>query len=120
MSSSTNNHGHGGHEQSDFTFGFTAWLIPSSILLLVAYTLVCLYGYRGALSVEMARKVSTESRTVEIRDLKLNSAEALNSYGWKDQNAGRVKIPIDRAMEAVVNSANQKSIVEAQGDSVAP
>jgi hypothetical protein len=39
------------------------------------------------------------------RDLKLYKAtqdEILSSYGWVDQNAGIVRIPIDRAMDILV------------------
>ncbi len=106
MSGSSVNHGHGGYEKSDFTFVFTAWLIPFSLVLLVAYTLVCLYGYRGALTAEVARKVSTESQSAEVKAAALKDAEILGSYVWKDQASGKVQVPIDRAMELVVKGLN--------------
>lgn len=40
--------------------------------------------------------------TVEINAFRLKEAQALNSYGWVDQQAGVARIPIDRAMELVV------------------
>jgi hypothetical protein len=40
--------------------------------------------------------------TVEINAFRLQEAQTLNSYGWVDQQAGVVRIPIDRAMELVV------------------
>jgi len=39
--------------------------------------------------------------TVDINAFRLKEAQALNSYGWVDQQAGVVRIPIDRAMELV-------------------
>jgi hypothetical protein len=35
----------------------------------------------------------------EINDFREQEEQTLNSYGWVDQNAGVVRIPIDRAMQ---------------------
>ena len=35
----------------------------------------------------------------EINDFRVQEEQTLNSYGWVDQQAGVVRIPIDRAME---------------------
>ena len=37
--------------------------------------------------------------TVEIDAFRLQEAQTLHSYGWVDEQAGVVRIPIDRAME---------------------
>jgi hypothetical protein len=36
---------------------------------------------------------------VEINDFGLNEEQTLNSYGWVDEKAGVVRIPIERAMQ---------------------
>ena len=36
---------------------------------------------------------------VEIRDFRLKEEQILNSYGWVDEKAGVVHIPIERAMQ---------------------
>jgi hypothetical protein len=36
---------------------------------------------------------------VEIKDFRLKEEQTLNSYGWVDEKAGVVRIPIDRAMQ---------------------
>ena len=36
--------------------------------------------------------------TTEINDFRMQEEQTLNSYGWVDQQAGVVRIPIDRAM----------------------
>lgn len=41
------------------------------------------------------------SETTEINAFRLQEEWTLNSYGWVDQQAGVVRIPIDRAMELV-------------------
>jgi hypothetical protein len=38
---------------------------------------------------------------LEINDFRMQEEKILNSYGWIDQQAGMVRIPIDRAMELV-------------------
>lgn len=38
---------------------------------------------------------------LEINDFRLQEEQTLYSYGWVDQQAGLVRIPIDRAMELV-------------------
>src|SRR5580700_8864280 len=36
---------------------------------------------------------------IEINDFRLKEEQTLNSYGWVDEKAGVVRIPIERAME---------------------
>jgi hypothetical protein len=38
---------------------------------------------------------------LEINDFRLHEEQTLYSYGWVDQQAGIVRIPIDRAMELI-------------------
>jgi hypothetical protein len=38
----------------------------------------------------------------DLKQYKAAQGEILNSYGWVDQNAGVVRIPIDRAMDILV------------------
>jgi hypothetical protein len=46
-------------------------------------------------------RLETDERS-EINDFRLREEEQLNSYGWVDQPAGVVHIPIERAMQLVV------------------
>ena len=39
------------------------------------------------------------NETIDINKFRLQEEQTLNSYGWVDQEAGVVRIPIDRAME---------------------
>ena len=43
-------------------------------------------------------RLETNER-VEINDFRLKEEQTLNSYGWVDQQAGVVRIPIERAMQ---------------------
>ena len=42
-----------------------------------------------------------DNERTELSPFRYMEEEQLNSYGWVDQNAGVVHIPIDRAMELV-------------------
>jgi hypothetical protein len=46
-------------------------------------------------------RLETDERG-EINGFRLQEEQKLHSYGWVDQNAGVVRIPIDRAMELIV------------------
>ena len=45
-------------------------------------------------------RLETDERR-EINDFREQEEEKLNSYGWVDQSAGVVRIPIDRAMQLI-------------------
>lgn len=56
----------------------------------------------------------------EMTDFRLHEEEQLNSYGWVDQQAGTVHIPIERAMQLIAErglpvapAANKKSAAAA-------
>lgn len=45
-------------------------------------------------------RLETNERT-ELNDFRLNEEQTLDSYGWVDQKAGVVRIPITRAMQLI-------------------
>lgn len=48
-----------------------------------------------------APQLEVNERT-ELNDVRLREENILSTYGWVDQNAGTVHIPIDRAMDLLV------------------
>ncbi len=40
-------------------------------------------------------------------ELRAKEAEVLNSYGWVNQEAGVVRVPVDRAAELVIEELNK-------------
>ncbi|MEI8283144.1 MAG: hypothetical protein WCG75_12115, partial [Armatimonadota bacterium] len=42
------------------------------------------------------------STKTDIQHLRIHENEALKSFGWVDQNAGIVRMPIDKAMKLVI------------------
>jgi hypothetical protein len=54
------------------------------------------------LSKDMAWKATPATRKAYMLDLKKKQAEQGSLYGWVDQKAGVVQLPIARAMELIV------------------
>jgi hypothetical protein len=52
-------------------------------------------------------KYSAEGRAERLAQLRAREADTLSSYTWVDQQAGVVRVPVDRAIELVV--AEQRS-----------
>jgi len=102
-----------GHETTDVNARGVAWSAVALVIIIAAifFALRCLYSVftdqhpstaiasqNGAPSPEPRLQVD------EVRDLgRLHEHEdsILNSYGWVDQKAGIVRIPIERAMDIV-------------------
>ena len=51
---------------------------------------------------------SPEGRAAHLSELHAREKTELNSYGWVDQKAGVVRLPIDRAMELTVRDLQAK------------
>jgi hypothetical protein len=104
------------HEESDVNItgilGFGAGLIVAAVLInLVVYVLFRYYDSREArpvtpqypLAIAQENRVPPEPRLQtdprqDLADLRAKETETLTSYGWVDQNAGIVRIPIDEAI----------------------
>jgi hypothetical protein len=54
------------------------------------------------LSKDMAWKATPATRRAYLADLRKKQAEQAASYGWVDKKAGVVQLPIERAMELIV------------------
>ncbi len=53
-------------------------------------------------------KSNSETRAKALADLKAEDAKKLSSYGWTDKGAGKVHLPIDRAMELTAQQYGAK------------
>jgi hypothetical protein len=54
------------------------------------------------LSKDMEWRATPESRLYTLDQLKEKQNKQLQSYGWTDQKAGTVQLPIDRAEELII------------------
>jgi len=55
----------------------------------------------------------------DLNKFRLREEEQLNSYGWVDQKAGKIHIPIERAIDVMANSWPKNAQSETQGGSPA-
>jgi hypothetical protein len=124
-------HGHGdeGFERQDLSaHGVFAFLISLAVGGVLVYFVVWgLYDFMDARQRShqpqqspLVKQVETDTRNVspdeitkfpqprlernervEIKDFRLKEEQTLNSYGWVDEKAGVVRIPIERAMQLV-------------------
>ena len=108
------------HETSDVDirgiFGFGAVLLVTAVLIHLAVWVIFRYfdsreGQRVPaeypLAVSQGTQLPPEPRLQihpreDLRELRSKEDEILNSYGWVDQRAGIVRIPIGEAMKLTV------------------
>jgi hypothetical protein len=82
------------------------------LLLLSAFLLLARYFYRPvsapphtlaaenySTEKDAQWKLDAESRRKTLIELRESEAKQLNSYGWANKEAGKVQLPIERAME---------------------
>jgi hypothetical protein len=110
-------HGHYAHEKTDTGVHNVAVLAGAFVGLLV-FGLIVGYGtFRFLYTPETATVVPSPlqpgrvlpagpllqvNAQEDLRDYLQQQQQTLNSYGWVDQGAGVVRIPIDRAMDEVL------------------
>jgi len=54
-------------------------------------------------SEDMRWKYSVEGRKERLELMRASETDILNNYAWVDQSAGVIRVPVDRAMELIVN-----------------
>jgi hypothetical protein len=54
------------------------------------------------LSKDLEWRATAEARRKALQELRATEAKQASSYGWVDQPAGVVRLPLDRAMELTV------------------
>ena len=109
----------GGYERTDVSIAIPTRFLMGLVVLLLAgiFLMKALFGYLHAENLRkdtppspLANELPTDPplprlQKTPIQDLnKLHATEkqALENYGWVEQNAGVVRIPIDRAMDLVL------------------
>jgi hypothetical protein len=107
-----------GHELSDLRPGYIALfgIVLTTIIVAAAVITSLLIYFKAAEQsshetpvprLAGEREATPGSRlqvdgNKELRQVRMAEDAALNSYGWVDKDAGKVRIPIERAMEILV------------------
>ncbi|MFQ5568825.1 MAG: hypothetical protein ACE5G0_04070 [Rhodothermales bacterium] len=82
--------------------GFVAVVILAVVLLVTVG-----FVWAGAFSQQLHEEMAASAEYPETREVELQAARKLNQYGVIDQNQGIYRIPIDRAIDLMVNEAYQ-------------
>jgi cbb3-type cytochrome oxidase subunit 3 len=91
------------------------------LALFAAFLLVIRYFYRPATSMPYAIaaenypkekdaewRANSENRRKTLEEQRAAQLKQLSSYGWADQKAGKVNLPIERAMELTAQQYGAK------------
>ncbi len=87
--------------------GVTILLTLAGFLL---FSLMVFYMYRLSGPVEDPEVKRVAERLEFLRNVKARDAEALGTYGWVDPSKRAVRIPIERAMQLVVDRLRAKPL----------
>jgi hypothetical protein len=74
--------------------------MAAAALLLIFLAVFIQLGLKGAVTCETTRK-QTAGPPDELKSLQASEEKALNQYRWMDKEAGRVGIPVERAMALI-------------------
>lgn len=66
---------------------------------------------------ELAWRATSESRRATLNELRQEQAKQASSYGWVDQKAGVVRLPIERAMQLTIEQHGGKQPSRSGGES---
>ena len=94
-----------GYEKSDISANkIFLWGVISLVILVIL--VVFMVDFFTATKEELIYESVLRPESAALRELRAKEAEILSSYGVVDSAAGTYRIPIDRAMELVVQEAN--------------
>lgn len=94
-----------GYEESDAEVGFIAWS-DVAIVIFIIVTIFAVQSYFNSLRNHEEFVKVLEPVSEDIRNLRAREDSELHSYKYIDRQAGTVRLPIQRAMELMVNEAS--------------
>lgn len=60
-----------------------------------------------------ADEIAAEQRYEILRRVKGEQAQLINQYSWIDQNAGLVRVPVERAIQLSIAELKERQLAEA-------
>ena len=96
-----------GHELSDVAVRLPLWGAVGVAAMVGIAFVICLLAFRVFVAREAPRAVENFpplprlqiEPTEELRQLRQEEDRKLSTYGWADRESGKVRVPIDRAIE---------------------
>lgn len=85
------------------TSGHSVFVISATTLVVILFGFLLLNELAGEFKGSAALDSTPSSTAIQLRDLRAREAAALSSYKILDEAQGIVQIPIERAMQLVVD-----------------
>jgi hypothetical protein len=83
--------------------------------LVVAVLLIWLHSWFYVVRDEVVQDTVLSVRDPRLKELRDTETQELTTYGWVDQEKGIVRIPIDRAMDLLVQESASRRTPPAPG-----
>lgn len=97
---------HENHGYPEDTYNGAIVIWTSLFAIVVIIMVVWLRSYFVDVQLEYEQKMVLSVENPKLLELQALEEEELTTYGWVDEAEGKVRIPIDRAMELVVVEAD--------------
>jgi alkylated DNA nucleotide flippase Atl1 len=104
-----------------------AWFVVLGLVLISLFLLAALTLRGGAEATIDPEEIERDAfRTKTYEEVTAEESQKLTTYGWVDQAAGTVRIPIDVAMKRVLSDLNSKKpapaypVVDNAGNPIPP
>jgi hypothetical protein len=81
--------------------------IVAAIALAIVLMAITIFQFTNRVEAAVRQRLAAEASYPELREAEAQAAERLGQYGIVDDAQGVYRIPIDRAMELMVNQAQQ-------------
>ena len=99
------------------SFALTAAVVLACFLIFVGIVTLTYWKNRDTtLTPDLSKvdeadkwKYSVDGRAARLTELRGKELTAVTTYGWVDQSAGIVRLPVERAMELVVQEQGAKN-----------
>lgn len=93
-----------GYEKRDVNVK-TLVLLGLAAIVVIIIVIVVVSDYFTATKEKLVFQMVHSPKSAELRELRARESEVLNSYDLLNEEAGRYRIPIDRAMELMADEA---------------
>jgi len=91
------------HDTSEPNAKAIGWSMLITLVTLLVIVFLCTLYYRGANSGELNTK-ETSRENLDLKELRNYEQKTLNEVKWIDTQKGRVSLPIENAMDKVVQA----------------
>jgi hypothetical protein len=93
-----------GYPEDTHNLQIVIWTGMFTVVVIVM--VIWLRSYFVDVQLEYVQKMVLSVENPKLQELQALEEEELTTYGWVDEEVGRIRIPIDRAMELVVSEAD--------------